>query len=173
MKANYIFIFLCISLLPFLADAQRLTTPGDKIKGAASYYGPKFNGRKTASGEKFSTDSLTAAHPSLPFGSILKVTHLKTGICVCVRVNDRGPFVKSRIIDLSDKAAEKIGLIPYGVSKVEVELLCYGPAAEGMLEEIILNAMKNEVPYILPKEPFPSDRSAKNVQLELYLKQGR
>lgn len=89
--------------------------------GMASYYADKFEGRKTASGEIYKRSKLTAAHRSLPFGTKLKVTNIKNGKSVIVRVNDRGPFVKGRIIDLSKKAASEIGLIKMGVAKVKVE----------------------------------------------------
>lgn len=89
--------------------------------GTASYYANKFEGRKTASGETYRHAKLTAAHRTLPFGTQLKVTNLENGKSVIVRVNDRGPFVKGRIIDLSKSAAIKIGLIQKGVAKVKVE----------------------------------------------------
>ncbi len=92
-------------------------------KGEASWYGPGFNGKKTASGEIFNMNKLTAAHRKLPFGTIVKVTNLKNNKSVVVKVNDRGPFKKGRIIDLSEKAAEQIGLIKDGVAPVKIEIL--------------------------------------------------
>lgn len=89
--------------------------------GLASYYADKFEGRQTANGEIYSHSKLTAAHPSLPFGTILKVTNLKNGKSVVVRVNDRGPFVKGRIIDLSKSAAIQIDVIRDGLAEVKVE----------------------------------------------------
>ena len=89
-------------------------------KGKASYYAAKFNGRKTASGEKFRNSKLTAAHKTLPFGTKVKVTNVKNGQSVKVRINDRGPFVAGRIIDLSKKAARRIGIIDEGVGSVEI-----------------------------------------------------
>jgi rare lipoprotein A len=77
--------------------------------GMASWYGPGFHGRRTASGERFNTHALTAAHRSLPFGSRVKVTNTRTGRSVVVRINDRGPFVKGRVIDLTPRAASEIG----------------------------------------------------------------
>lgn len=90
-------------------------------KGAASWYGPGFHGRKTASGERFNTHALTAAHRSLPFGSRVKVTNSKTGRSVVVRINDRGPFVHGRIIDLSKASAQAIGIS--GVGRVTLSRL--------------------------------------------------
>lgn len=89
-------------------------------KGKASYYADVYKGRKTANGETFSQRKRTAAHPSLPFGTRVKVTNLKNGKTVKVRINDRGPFVAGRIIDLSRKAARRLDMTRDGV--VEVQL---------------------------------------------------
>src|SRR6478736_3564702 len=89
--------------------------------GKASYYADKFDGRKTASGAVFSQHKLTAAHKTLPFGTKVKVTNLSNGKTVKVRINDRGPFVEGRIIDLSKKAAQKISLTTAGVAEVEIK----------------------------------------------------
>jgi rare lipoprotein A len=91
--------------------------------GLASYYGSKFHGRRTASGERYDMYDLTAAHPVLKFGSRVEVTNLKNGRKVRVRINDRGPFRKGRIIDLSYAAAKKIGMLTRGLVKVRVKLL--------------------------------------------------
>lgn len=91
--------------------------------GIASYYAAKFHGRRTASGEKFSSKLLTAAHLTLPFGTQLKVTNLRNMKSVIVRVNDRGPHVKGRIVDLSRAAAQAIGLIQTGTARVVLEVV--------------------------------------------------
>jgi rare lipoprotein A len=91
--------------------------------GLASYYGGKFHGRRTASGERYDMYDLTAAHPALKFGSRVEVTNLRNGRKVRVRINDRGPFKKGRIIDLSYAAARKIGMLKHGLVKVRVRLL--------------------------------------------------
>ncbi|MFB0611074.1 septal ring lytic transglycosylase RlpA family protein [Aurantiacibacter poecillastricola] len=91
--------------------------------GIASYYGRRFHGRPTASGEPFDMNDLTAAHKTLPFGSRVRVTNTRNGASVIVRVNDRGPFVRGRDIDLSRKAAEQIGIVSSGHGRVELELL--------------------------------------------------
>lgn len=96
------------------------TVLGDRM---ASYYGRRFHGRLTANGERFDMNALTAAHKTLPFGTQLRVTYPRTGRSVVVRVNDRGPFVSGRDLDLSRAAAEKIGLVQQGHGRVEVELL--------------------------------------------------
>ena len=91
--------------------------------GEASWYGPKFHGRTTASGEPFDMNRMTAAHRTLPFGTRIRVINEKNGKSVVVRINDRGPFAGSRIIDLSRAAAEKIGLRGQGVGVVKLEVL--------------------------------------------------
>ena len=92
-------------------------------KGKASYYANKFQGRKTASGERYSHNKLTAAHRKLPFGTMVRVTNLANGKSVVVRINDRGPMKRERIIDLSRSAAEKIALIKAGVASVGIEIV--------------------------------------------------
>ena len=91
--------------------------------GRASYYADKFDGRRTASGEVFDQDGMTAAHRTLPMGSLVKVTCEKTGRSVTVRVNDRGPFTGSRVIDVSKAAARELGMINAGLTDVTLELL--------------------------------------------------
>ncbi len=91
--------------------------------GHASFYGKAWSGKLTANGERFDHRAMTAAHKTLPFHTRVKVTLLSTGKSVIVRINDRGPFIKGRIIDLSDKAAQKIGLTTQGVGRVRLEIL--------------------------------------------------
>lgn len=91
--------------------------------GIASYYSAAFHNGQTASGERYSKYAMTAAHRTLPFGTRVRVTHLESGRHVVVRINDRGPFVKGRIIDLSYAAARKLGMVREGVAKVRVEPL--------------------------------------------------
>jgi rare lipoprotein A len=93
------------------------------ITGKCSWYGPKFNGKKTASGEKFDSTKFTAAHKTLPFGTKLKITDKKSGKNVIVTVTDRGPFVKSRVLDISSSAAQELGVINKGVFTAEIEIL--------------------------------------------------
>jgi rare lipoprotein A len=91
--------------------------------GIASYYGRKFHGRKTASGERFDMYAMTAAHPRFAFGTKVRVTSLGNGRSVTVRINDRGPFVPGRIIDLSYAAARKLGMLADGLARVKVEVV--------------------------------------------------
>jgi rare lipoprotein A len=89
--------------------------------GVASWYGPGFHGRQTASGEIFDQDGLTAAHRKLPLGTEVKVTNLENGRSILVEINDRGPYVKGRVIDLSRAAARRLGLLEEGLGKVRIE----------------------------------------------------
>ena len=91
--------------------------------GKASYYAKKFEGRRTASGERLHGDSLTCAHRTFPFGTMLRVTNLSNGKSVIVRVTDRGPFARGRIIDLSRRAARIIGMMTQGIATVKVEVV--------------------------------------------------
>ena len=99
---------------------------GEVLVGYSSYYADKFHGRKTANGEIFNMHDYTAAHRNLPFGTVLLVTNLENGKKVKVRVNDRGPYVAGRILDLSLQAAKDIGLIKTGVAKVNIKILKLG-----------------------------------------------
>ncbi|UZR92452.1 septal ring lytic transglycosylase RlpA family protein [Chondrinema litorale] len=99
---------------------------GYKENGQASYYGKQFHGRLTANGEKYNMYALTAAHKTIPFNSLIRVRDLETGQSVIVRVNDRGPFVKGRVLDLSLGAAREIGMIQKGVANIEIEVLRVG-----------------------------------------------
>ncbi len=105
---------------PLLVDPSPLKEPPavELERGKASWYGRRFHGRRTASGERFDMHDLTAAHPTLPFGTRVLVRNLRNGREVVVRINDRGPFVKRRIIDLSKAAAEMLGLVHAGEAQV-------------------------------------------------------
>ena len=95
----------------------------DSETGKASYYADKFQDRKTASGELYHKDLLTAAHRTIPFGTKVKVTNLQNGKTVVVKINDRGPFIKGRIIDVSRKAMESLGGLSKGVIDVKIEIV--------------------------------------------------
>ena len=94
--------------------------------GVAAWYGSQFQGRPTASGERFDQNAMTAAHKRLPFGTVVQVTHLENQKTVRVRINDRGPFTEGRIIDLSHGAAEKLDMISTGLAKVRIEVVSWG-----------------------------------------------
>ncbi len=113
-----------VLLLSALACAGAPARRGGWVQeGLASWYGPRFQGKRTASGERFDMHKLTAAHRTLPFGTRVRVTHLRTGRSVVVRINDRGPWKRGRIIDLSYAAARAIGLLRDGVAPVRIEVV--------------------------------------------------
>ena len=93
----------------------------DKGSMKASWYGPGFHGQKTANGEVYDQNSFTAAHKSLKFGTLLKITNLKNSKSVVVRINDRGPYIHGRDLDLSKAAALELGMVRKGVAKIKVE----------------------------------------------------
>ena len=96
------------------------------LRGIASWYGDQFDGKKTASGETFSQDEMTACHPTLPFGSEVRVVNLRNHKSVVVRITDRAGLVKGRVIDLSHAAAEKLNMTQAGVARVSIEVLSLG-----------------------------------------------
>ncbi|MBU0901556.1 septal ring lytic transglycosylase RlpA family protein [Pseudomonas spirodelae] len=118
-----ILIAIASLLLSACATQGTIDPNGYRAEGQASYYGARHHGNKTASGERFDQHALTAAHRSLPFGSRVQVTNLRNDKTVVVRINDRGPYAKKRIIDLSQKAAEQLDMLRDGVVPVRVEQL--------------------------------------------------
>jgi rare lipoprotein A len=109
----------CICMIAAVADGSPLPSSQE---GLASVYGKQFNGKSTASGERYDSHALTAAHRTLPLGTDIRVTNLENGRSVRVRVNDRGPHVRGRIVDLSSSAAAALGFST-GVVRVKVEVL--------------------------------------------------
>lgn len=109
-----------------IAACSSSNSPTDRLQGNASWYGEEMAGRTTANGEIFDPLELTAAHRTLPFGTLVRVTNERNGRQVTVRINDRGPFIESRIIDLSFAAATEIGMIEAGVVPVTVEIISRG-----------------------------------------------
>jgi len=110
----------CANIPPALGER------GYTEQGKASFYGRKFEGRKMANGEPFRRNKLTAAHKTLPFGTKVKVTNLKSRKTVKVKITDRGPFIKGRIIDLSEAAARKLDMIDAGVAPVKMKVIRSG-----------------------------------------------
>lgn len=147
--------------------------------GQASYYSDKYQGRATASGELYDKNKLTCAHKTFPFGTILKVTRLDNKKSVRVRVNDRGPFVSGRIVDLSRKAAVKVDLITAGTAKVKIEVVSMLNDAEDLTTDIApANPAKRPDSFekpIVKKEPrIPSDKAVESArQAELAEKKAR
>lgn len=123
MKHLLLFFFLVFSI--------GLSAQTDLIQtGKASYYAKKFEGRKTANGEKFSNLKMTAAHKTLPFGTKVRVTNFKNGKSVIVTINDRLPKKSKRIIDLSQSAAKELGFIKAGINKVSIQIIADNNRAE-------------------------------------------
>jgi rare lipoprotein A len=117
-----------VLLLPTLPTsthhpAHEKTAPAWKQSGRVSWYGPGFHGRRTASGEIFDTNALTMAHRTLPLGSRVRVTNLDNGRSIVLRVNDRGPYVRGRIGDLSHAAATRLGFVEDGLVRARIELI--------------------------------------------------
>jgi rare lipoprotein A len=115
-----------LSLLILISSCHRKSVPGasESVSGTetglASFYSESYNGKKTANGEIYNSSDYTAAHKKLPFGTKVKVTNLSNGKTVKVRINDRGPFIAGRIIDLTRAAAKKIDMVNAGVVKVKI-----------------------------------------------------
>lgn len=129
--AGYI-LLLVLSVLPACSTATKgmsdydVLSEGSKERGYASWYGDGFHGRPTASGEIYDQNKMTAAHRVLPLGSVVRVTNAENGRAVEVMINDRGPFVNGRIIDLSLAAAERVGIVEAGTSPVWLEVVRMG-----------------------------------------------
>jgi rare lipoprotein A len=118
-----LFVMVPAMEAPLVARSTEPIKPLKTWVGNASWYGPRFNGRKTANGERFDSEALTAAHPTLPFDSLVRIINTRTGQFEVVRINDRGPYQEGREIDVSYRVARKIGLIQPGVRQVRLELM--------------------------------------------------
>lgn len=134
--AALVFVAAASCIAPFPAHAAEVAAseaasfaPGWHQQGRISYYGRRFDSRSTASGEAFDPDAMTMAHPTLPLGSIVRVKNLRNGRSVELRVNDRGPYEKGRIADVSRAAARKLGMLRHGVTRARIELLTVGEGA--------------------------------------------
>ncbi len=121
MKKTLHNYFILIILITFSTTA--CAKPNGTQVGQGSWYGKKFQGRLTANGEKYNMYALTAAHKTLPFNTMVEVTNLSNQRKIIVRINDRGPYAKGRIIDLSYLAAKKLGYVNKGVAKLKVRVL--------------------------------------------------
>ena len=117
------FLLLALGLISLTGCSSKPLTSGKAEYGKASYYAMMHQGNKTANGERFNQSAFTAAHRTLPFGTRVRVTNLRNDKSVVVRINDRGPFVRGRIIDLSQAAFKKIGSLKQGLLEVKVEVL--------------------------------------------------
>jgi len=149
-----------LSAFCFLLFSCRTTAPPvpkapEAAHGVASWYGEEFAGRTTANGEIFDPQQFTAAHRTYPFGTVLDITNPKTQKTVRVRVNDRGPFIGGRIIDLSYAAAQQIGLIEPGIGEVDIHLVRMGSGERE--PPVPFEATVAEAPKVVPIVPPPSD----------------
>jgi rare lipoprotein A len=134
MKKLMVVIIIVIVLGIFLSSCRisvfnffnKWRKEGREEIGIASWYGPGFQGKKTANGERYDMRKMTAAHKTLPFDTLVRVTNLENGHQAKVRINDRGPFVRGRIIDLSRKAARTLYMYKKGTARVKVEVLKWG-----------------------------------------------
>lgn len=132
MTRSPILLLLLLVLAAGCASTKRITETG-----IASWYGPDFHGRNTANGEVYDQEGMTAAHKTLPFGTIVRVTNLDNGRQVTVRINDRGPYAKGRVIDLSRAAAREVGMIGSGTARVRIDVLKPGGPMIGDLSREI------------------------------------
>lgn len=143
--------------------------PSYAREGTASWYGPDFHGRQTASGETYDQAALTAAHPTLPLNSLVQVTNLENGREAILRVNDRGPFVADRLIDVSRGAAEALAFAANGTARVHVRYL--GPAPRRIGEGAPLAAAPAPAPQTAAWAPPPAAQSAYVVQIGAFSSQ--
>ena len=123
LPASLTLALLCACATKHYWPPPEAPRPGSRTEGIASWYGPGYHGKQTASGERFNMNALTAANQYWAFGTRVRVTLLSTGKSVVVRINDRFPGTKGRIIDISKAAAERIGLIGPGTGKVRLEIV--------------------------------------------------
>ena len=121
MKEWLLYVIISISLVGLVVLCQ--VAGAYYETGIASWYGPGFHGNRTANGEVYDMDGISAAHKTLPFGTIVRVVEIETGRSIVVRINDRGPFIDGRIIDLSKGAAEKLGIVEKGITRVGLRIL--------------------------------------------------
>jgi len=149
MKKMFFIIFVTVLIIPYQLFSQGIIAY--RQEGIASWYGREFDGRPTASGEVFDSSQLTAAHPNLPFGTILVVTNLHNNKNVTVRVNDRGPFVSARIIDVSRAAAEQLDMITTGTAPVTIEMTGINSSVVGT--QMSSHFSTTQVAPIFPHQP--------------------
>ena len=181
-RCLYAFSHAVLPLLLLLAigctsNRRAVTVPERKPidKGVASWYGKDFHGRRTANGERYDMNDLTAAHRTLPFGTLLEVRNARNGRSVVVRVNDRGPFSKSRILDLSYGAAREIGLVRAGTAPVELYLASRGGAPPRFTVQVgafsdaeRATALKGELVQLYPETTVYSDGHWSRVRVGLF-----
>lgn len=187
-RAQAVRVLLALCLLPPLfslacsANRRPATAPvtakAPLQRGTASWYGPSFQGHRTASGERYDMQGYTAAHPSLAFGTLVEVRNVQNGRSVKVRVNDRGPFTHKRIIDLSYAAAQQIGAIAPGTATVEIflappnentpEASRYTVQVAAFSEGDRAEALRRELTSMYPETVVLSDETWHRVQVGIF-----
>ena len=143
---------------PPVSPSPSLPTSLPTETGVASWYGPGFNGRPTASGEIYDQAAMTAAHKTIPLGSRIRVTNLENDRVIEVRVNDRGPFVGTRVLDLSHAAADKLGFVRQGTARVRIEVL-YSPRP--------IDSIRSQVALTLQLGSFTSRENADRLRMRV------
>jgi rare lipoprotein A len=167
---------LCLTLLAGCSNNRKAATSIEPRvplqRGTASWYGPKFQGHRTANGERYDMYDKTAAHPTLPFGTQIGVRNIRTGREVVVRVNDRGPFSKRRIVDLSYAAAKEIGVVGEGTASVEIYLVPAAGAPQRYTVQVgafgdpqHAAALQREIARYYPEAVVDSDGTWHRVQI--------
>lgn len=177
-SAHAALAFLVLSPLLLTACSANRRPPTSGVgsspvhRGIASWYGPRFHGRRTASGERYNMNDLTAAHRTLPFGTLVEVRNVRNGRSVVVRINDRGPYSKNRVIDLSFAAAREIGAVLPGTAPVELYLSSTGGApprftvqVAAFSEEDRAQDLKRDLSRIYPEAVVRSDGTWNRVQV--------
>lgn len=159
MKVFNLIMFFVLSLVAIVGSAKPIT-------GITSYYHPSLHGGLTANGEHYNHHSFTAAHRSLPFGTKLKVTDPETHRFVIVKVNDRGPFVKGRVLDLSGAAARSLGIKKKGIAAVEITVLSR-PKAQSKVLLASSKKSKRKVEIVTTPSPLPFTDSIETLLLAL------
>ncbi len=144
-----------------------LARVGDDLNGIASWYGPNFHAKKTSNGETYNMYAMTAAHKTLPMNTMVKVENLDNGKSTIVRINDRGPFVTGRIIDLSNKAAHHIDMVKKGTAKVVVTILGFNAKIAQTRKERQAVAMVNN--YLIQVGAFSKIKGAKTIKRKFEL----
>ncbi len=127
---------VCLLIAGCATNRYQPPKPSDTVRGMASWYGKDFHGKRTANGEIYDMYGISAAHKELPLGTVVDVTHLDNGRKVRVRINDRGPFIRGRILDLSYGAAQKLNMVGEGVAPVEIRIVSIGGGTAGPMSTL-------------------------------------